>query len=578
MSKKLFNWLLMATVVLGLSLSFTACSDDDDKNASEQKKDDVDPLDTDEARVAFRWLCALANSEGFDKNWQSKTWEPEVGQASENDKFTRVIVVNDLDEAKEQFSKLADVNVSLLGTTQTVNGGAAGTMKWIPSAAGAQNLAVVEVSSRIMPHLQKLVYCTQEQTGLNSAMAGTAYYRFGDVVVDNEGYYWVCVRPSFAPKKGDSHWINIYNASNSGNKPEVEMGESPKHPMHEEYIYDKYNEKEKYKNVTILLPTKLPYDREHIYNLSNLVWAMLNPQKYWETALANKSVGLGGFSLDLNGRRFVEAVSKFWDQKPEGYKHTIWEMIFGQEMNFFYQVYKWWWGETPDFWIYKSTGYVNTLKETGSESDDKVTNINVVTSGFDIRRYAGDAEASRAAGFEPHYVTNNQALPIKGYWVVRYKRGDQLCVSGSKYDPYNKLSACKDIYTFNSKTGYEVGANIEQEMDGEINVKEDKVLPEPGDVIGENGKFYKTEQIAENEGTHIVARVVCVNNATPVEAGTDYYGLAVALEDLMNGEFFPWGDQNSLDINCASETGIVAPDQPARLPDVLNGLAVTVKC
>ena len=96
MTKK--NFWLMAAMVLSLSLSFTACSDDDDdNNGSEQKKDDVSPLDTDEARVAWRWLCALTNAEGFDTNWKSKTWEPTVGQASENSQYTRIVVVDDLD-------------------------------------------------------------------------------------------------------------------------------------------------------------------------------------------------------------------------------------------------------------------------------------------------------------------------------------------------------------------------------------------------------------------------------------------------------------------------------------------------
>ena len=282
--KKVFNWMLMATVMLGLSLSFTACSDDDDdNNSSEQQKDDVSPLDTDEARVAWRWLCALTNAEGFDANWKSKTWEPTVGQPSDNNQYTRIVVVDDLDAAKVQFSKLADIELSQLSTKQTVDGGAAGSMIWSQSAEGAQNLAVVEVKSRIMPHLQQIVYCTAEQVGSNGlifdSMKGVAYYRLGDVVRDQQGYYWICVRPSFAPDKGDSHWINIYNASASGKV------NNQKKPILDENIESKYNNLDKYKNVTIKLQTKLTYDREHIYNLNNLIWALLKPQAYKDACL-----------------------------------------------------------------------------------------------------------------------------------------------------------------------------------------------------------------------------------------------------------------------------------------------------
>ena len=221
--KKIFNLMLMAAMVWGLGLSVTSCKDDDDKKESnEQKKDDVNKLDTDDARVAFRWLCVLTDTDVLTEDWASKTYEPTVGEASANNQFTRIVIVRDLDEAKEHFSKFADLSVDQLSTSQTISGGAAGTMTWTPSKAGAQNMAEVAVNSRIMPHLQKIVYCTEEQKGDNGlfgdSMKGVAYYRFGDVVRDSEGYYWVCVRPSFAPDKGDSHWINIFNAGEYGKK------------------------------------------------------------------------------------------------------------------------------------------------------------------------------------------------------------------------------------------------------------------------------------------------------------------------------------------------------------------------
>ena len=39
MNKKTLNWMLMAAVVLGLSMNFTACSsDDDDEDNKEEEK------------------------------------------------------------------------------------------------------------------------------------------------------------------------------------------------------------------------------------------------------------------------------------------------------------------------------------------------------------------------------------------------------------------------------------------------------------------------------------------------------------------------------------------------------------
>lgn len=597
--KKVTNWMLMVALVCGLSLSVTSCKDDDDNNTSEQKKDDVSPLDTDDARVAFRWLCVLAGVDKLDDNWQSKQYEPIVGDASQNNAFTRIIVVKDLQEAQEDFSKLADKTCAQLASMQIIDGGAAGTMKWTPSKAGEQNLAVVEVNSRIMPHLQKLIYCTPDQKGENSwfgdNLKGTAYYRLGDVIRDQDGYLWVCVRPAFAPDKEYSHWINIYNASRYGNKYDATGKEVVNRcPMLEENVYDKYDRSEKYGlNVTIKLPTQLAYDREHIYNLNNLLWALLKPQAYYDAAIANKQIGLCGFNYDYHGKNFLAKVSQFWNEVPQGgYKYNIWEMLLGrsrdqfdnlQQMNFFYQGYKWWWGETPDFWIYNSKGYVKTLGETGSESGDKVTNINVVKDpetnqrGFDITRYAGDPNSNQYAGFKPQFsMTGNDVH--EGYWVVRYKRGDKLGTKGSKYDPYNKISGCQDVYVYNVKTGHGYGADVPQEQDGEIIVEKPNAdLPEVGYLIGDDGLFYKDEEAVSKVQRQAVAVVVCVNNATPVEAGTDYYGLAMAVEDTYQGEEYEWADEASRDKNCFGDGAIVSPEQRSRLAEVMNGLAVTTR-
>jgi hypothetical protein len=76
---KCLNWLLMAVLICGFSWSVTACSDDDDENkTSEQRNDDADPLDTDEAQVAWRWLCALTDAQKLESNWSKKSYEHRV--------------------------------------------------------------------------------------------------------------------------------------------------------------------------------------------------------------------------------------------------------------------------------------------------------------------------------------------------------------------------------------------------------------------------------------------------------------------------------------------------------------------
>ena len=529
----------MAVLVVGVGLGFTACSDDDDDNNGTEQRSDVDPLDNDEARTAFRWLCVLSNVQTLDANWQSKTYEPSVGEASENSEYTRIVVVNDLEEAKIDFSKLADKDPSELGAKVTIDGGAAGTMVWEPSATGAANLAVVTVTSRIMPHLQKLVYCTEDQKGQNGSlfgnnMKGTPYYRFGDVIQDPDGYYWVCVRPCFAANesdktgytdtKGDSHWINIFNASQSGNKKNI-----PK-----DNVYDKFNNLAKYKYQTILLPTGLPYNRQHLYNLTQLLWALLNPDAYAEANEGVSDRALGGFPYIYHAKNYLRAVAQYWDENIGGY--TIWEKLFNRthtqlqnlkEIRLFYQGKSWIMGNSGTLWVYKSMGYQPGY--TGKESQDKVE-FDFVNDGFDVQNFCGDILADEL----PSKQFVEQDGKTIANWVVRYKTGEQLMTAG-KFSYYTQIASKdgnqKDVYRYNAKTNDPVGSNCPLKKDEEITVKVtvDKADAQVGNIMASDGNFYKRESdipTAEKP----VALVVYIGN-TPDNSPSnnyDYHGLACA--------------------------------------------------
>ena len=556
----------MAAVVLGISLSVTSCSDDDDDaNKSEQTRDDVDLLDNDEARTAFRWLCGLTDAQTIDNNWKSKTWEPTVGLASENNEYTRIVVVDDLAEAKICFSKLADKDPSELGSKVTVNGGAAGTMTWEPSAAGAQNLAVVTVNSRILPHLQKIVYCTEEQVGANGSifgndMKGVAYYRFGDVIQDPEGYYWVCVRPSFAANhgecksKGDSHWINIFNASNDNEK-----------TIPDENVISKWNNLKKYDYQTILLPTKLPYDRQQIFNLNNLLRALVNPDTYGTINSVGDNLTLGGFPYKYHGKNFVEAVATYWNE-PDENGRTIWQKLFNhtyEEMKgiavykFLYMGYSWKWGESGYVYCYKRNGFEREY--IGKESDDEL-DINFVKQGFNIRYFAQeDAEKKAQLPWERSVTEPTDDKGTEATWVIRYKKGEQLMTAG-KYGYYRQIASKdgkqKDVYRFNEKQHIDAGENDTVKWDEKIviNTEVEKNQAKVGDIIAANGKFYKNESDIIVAKTKPVALVVYIGN--DADASAQYRGLACAYG---GSEDLAWG-KVSKDTVCidASEGNIAA--------------------
>ena len=582
--KKVMNWWLMAAVVLGVSFGFTACSDDDDdNNGSTEQRSDVDPLDNEEAQTAFRWLCALTSAQTLDENWKSKTYEPTVGVASENDNYTRIIVVNDLAEAKQDFACLAAKDPSTLSGKLVVSGGAAGTMTWEPSKEGAQNLAVVTVSSRILPHLQKIVYCTEDQVGLNGSlfgndMKGTAYYRFGDVIQDGEGYYWVCVRPCFAPNskecssKGDSHWINIFNAAQSGDKkglPDANM-------------ITKWDNQAKYGNQTIILPTKLPYKREHIYNLSRLVWALIDPAAYDKANEGISTAALGGFPYTYHSSKFLKDVAKFWNEKGED-NYTIWEKLFNHtyeemqhliNMHFIYQGYSWKWGESGYVYRYSTDGYEKAY--FGEEYNDEYK-VNYVQEGFNIKYFAQANVEEKAQ--KPYNRFTNSSSPAQahsGTWVVRYKKGEDLMTSG-KFNYWGPITSkdgkTKDVYVYNKRKGIQWGENCPAETQETFKIVDAKPLDAPAlcSIIGADGKFYKNveEAKAANNNKDAVAVVVALNGKKRVELGQDFNGLAMALTSYQK---LPWREDTE-----ESDCGVKGSEFFKDFIPTRNGMALTTQ-
>ena len=534
------NFMLTAALVGGLSLGVASCKDDEGENTNgnpsgEVVRDDVDPMDNAAAHTGTRWFTALAGLDSLSNDWQLKEYEPTVGQASQNNELSRIIVVSDIDEARQNFSSLASVSVDALSTTQTVSQDGVGTLTWTPSADGDANLAVVDVRITQMPRLRSIVYCTSDQVGKNGLfgpnVTGTAYYRFGDVVRDPQGYYWVCVRPAFAPSKEKSYWANIFNATDAGDG----------RPIPPEYLNSKWSNLSKYDNATIVLPTKLPAEREHVHNLNNLVAAIINiagGYNVYNEAAARAGKGLGGFPYLLNGTNFLTAVSRYWDQKTEN-GYTVWEILFGlkhadmrqfKNLRWFYKGYSWPSGYEATLYCYRSTGYNITM--SGDESYDEVRVP--VREGIDIRRLARQKSA-KANCFPP------PAEGGFGNFLVRITTGDKLTTA--KYSPYEPfVGGTKEIYRYNAKTGKNAREKQETENDVKLPEKEEdpkaEALEAPvlGCFIGKDGNFYAKPANAKANGTEVAAIVVHLGAEGSVEKGTKYKGMAMAVEKLNSVE------------------------------------------
>ena len=560
-TKKLFHWILMAAVVMGLGATVTACSDDDD-DKKEQRNADADPNDTEENQVAWRWLCAMTDIKSQEGNWNKKTYEPTIGVPSENNKLHRLVIVKDLDEAKKNFASIADMEVSQLSTSQTFNVSGVGKLTWTPSAANAQNLAEVTVDTKLIPTLQKIIYCTEEQRGENGLFSknitGAAYYRFGDVIY-KDGYYWVCVRPCHeVGDKGKSHWINVVNYEAGNGLPEGN-------------IYSKYDQK--YNNKTIKLPTGLKYNREHIYNFANLIWALLEPGEYSRKVGATGK-GLGDIPYEYHNEFFVTSVAEDW-KKTKDRSKSIWELVFNKsydemkkynELNFYYQGYKWIFGDNCTLWRYTQGRYQYSIE--GSESGDKIS-WPVKEKGFDVNNYVFHKDADKNAG---HKQTETENGVQKGYWVVRYATGEDLTGSDGKLTPTSGIPLSTEIYRY-YKGKVEAGTSWEKAKDYDKMPDNYDREPQVGYVFTLDRHIYKNTSESYRSHSEPMAYICCIGTPWHVDESEQTTVMAIAkipVEDEMENTF-KWGAKDKL-VGEAFGTG-----KYDAMTQVCNGLGMTKK-
>ena len=268
--KKFFNIWLMAALVCGLGMSVTSCKDD---NNDDGTSEEAQQAQASKALKFYEVVSHLADLSAMDDaTYASQTFEPIIGEESQNDPLTRIVATNDMEAAAARF---ADIIGKSEGSgfpastpSYTYSDPDVGTLTYTKSTDGS-SWATVDVDIKQVPHLTRIVYCSPAQMGENDKFEGTAYYRFGDVIkrryvsknLTEVAEYWICVRPAFGPEgKGDSHWISV------GMLPEDNM-----------FHHSGSNGTEYY------VPTKVCTDTENMQNFAEMLYAMFNPEDWWET-------------------------------------------------------------------------------------------------------------------------------------------------------------------------------------------------------------------------------------------------------------------------------------------------------
>lgn len=213
--KKIFSTLskmqlaLLAMIMLGVAVS---CSDD---NLNSNLDSEITPEDLAAMEAADRFAAAnsviraLANLSELPDNWETSIFAPEEGIAiDEANPDIRNIISTDYDYARSYFLSIVP-DLGLNGNTWSYAGIGTLTLRKVDDP---NCYAVIDVNIQQMPGLKELRFVPEEVVGDNAPPAKT-YYHAGDVVKDDRGVYWICVRPAGGKEKKRKAYFVTFDKS-----------------------------------------------------------------------------------------------------------------------------------------------------------------------------------------------------------------------------------------------------------------------------------------------------------------------------------------------------------------------------
>ena len=436
MTKRLYQWLLLVALIVGLSMSVTSCKDDDKTSDEEQQQKEAEEQ---AGKVTDFWMLVSQLTDEYDDDYEGKTFTPSIGEADPLDATTRIVYTNDMATAAQRFNYLTGAGIDETTKSYTWQDSNIGTLTYTQTNDGA-SWATVDVSIRQLPALKRIVYKTPSAEE-NGYFPGTAYYRFGDVVrrtVEDHDEYWVCVRPAFGPEdKGESHWVCLNYL------PKENIFSHPKN------------------NPKYFVPTGLKISEEHMQNLAELLYAICSPST-WEQSVNYypKTPMFHDFhktNLRYHTKYFWERVQNGWNNNniwnlalDVDNQDAIWDQLVKGGLHLLYFGKEW----VPVLtWNCKLWEVIYTNGSGEKEANmHKVKYQEVKHSMRDIQfdcRNMGRFTQNYLAFFdEDKSLPQNQNLR----WCIRHKTGSQLSSTG-RANPQQPLSGVVDVWNYNKLYG-----------------------------------------------------------------------------------------------------------------------------
>jgi len=517
--KKTWKYLLMAALVVGLGMNVTSCKDDDDVDNNGRTPEEIaqDPYEKESvaADALYRLVSQLSICDSLPNDWKTATFEPKAGKVlDQSQPRVRTIAVNNAAEAVERYNSLTGKDLPATTITDTYKVDGVGTLTL--NVGGAGTIATIDVDVKQLPQLAQLRLVSVADMGENGHFKGEPYYRFGDVVRDKKGCYWICVRPAYSPDgKEDTHWMS-FQLIDKNIKTYTKSG----------------CQQQKY-------PVDLGVQIEKMHYLAQLMAILANPDGYEQEADEGNyflGTGLGGLEEAAMPVDSLVRQAALWNQNkvwekvmPVGFEpeevETFKDRFKRGALCFIYEK-----GSVKDnFLTIKYTRYIGPNWFYRGDYQVLEKKINMKEYGFDITK-----------NYSTKGTRDNQNIPMSDAFVVRYKSGYQLS-SNLIFSPSatDSIPGVTTVHRFNACQNTKLVDKKSYTAD----------QAEPKMILAKDGKFYKSEAGCKANGTEAVALVVYVGN--DADASGQYHGLAWSFAKKEN---MKWDENAKRDKVCIGKT------------------------
>ena len=411
----------------------------------------------------------LVGNDQRTDDYEGATFKPTIGSPDNGDESVRVVAVNSLEGAVERYNNLVGADITTETSTYTYKSKEVGTLTWNKSSDN-KSWGTVDVSVAAVPSLQKIIYRSPEQGDVNGSVGdnGSAYYRFGDVIVreveGGQDEYWICVRPAFHKEgKEKCHWVTVSPLPKENLWPYYDTGK----PFTASNGFD-YG-----------LPYNLGTDLEWHQDLAELLFAIMYPSEWFQNIGSYSSVNILGnpsglpIFNDFHSDRIRYHNIYFWQNVQRQWKdRDLVKKIFGisydemakalnpdpnnlgRGLHLLYDEYSWStkFSNKPKLYqVHYAHGTKDTEKNMHKRTksapcaqvvEPKKTTVSNINYPFDI--------FNRQQGYDdddgndyPWIIESRFFGDDAPRWCVRYATGAELCGKG-KYDAQQPLKGFED--------------------------------------------------------------------------------------------------------------------------------------